>query len=98
MKIWIAMTQYLYDADVYMTTHLTQKGALIEIIGRLLEDLCSGIDEDELEEYDMPHDLEEDLRSLSSEQLERKFCDWQEYSHDMIEHMSYEWYETQVQP
>ena len=50
MKIWIAMTQYLYDHDVYLTTHLTQKGALIEIIGRMTVDLCSGIDEDEMED------------------------------------------------
>ena len=96
MKIWIAMTQYLYDHDVHLSTHLTQKGALIEIISRMTEDLCSGIDEDELEEYDMPHDPEEDLKDYSSEQLERKFSDWLEYMHDMNEHMSYEWYETEV--
>ena len=49
MKIWIAMTQYLYDHDVDMTTHLTKKGALISIIERMTEDLCGGIDEDEME-------------------------------------------------
>jgi hypothetical protein len=96
MKIWIAMTQYLYDHDVYLTTHLTQKGALIEIIGRMTVDLCSGIDEDELEDYTMPHDPEEDLMCYSSEQLESKFSDWLEYMHDMNEHMSYEWHETEV--
>ena len=96
MKIWIAMTQYLYDHDVYLTSHLTQKGALIEIIGRMTVDLCSGIDEDELEAYTMPHDPEEDLKCFSSKQLEGKFSDWLEYMHDMNEHMSYEWYETEV--
>ena len=100
MKIWIAMTQYLYDHDVDMTTHLTKKGALINLIERMTEDLCSGFAEDELEDYrpDMPHDPEEDLNRFSSVQLEVKFSDWLEYSHDMMEHMSYEWYETQVQP
>ena len=99
MKIWIAMTQYLYDHDVDMTTYLTKKGALISIIERMTEDLCSGIDEDELAERlpDMPHHPEEDLKCYSSEQLERKFSDWLEYAHDMLEHMSYDWYETQVQ-
>jgi hypothetical protein len=59
-------------------------------------DLCSGIDEDELEDYTMPHDPEEDLKCFSSKQLESKFSDWLEYMHDMNEHMSYEWYETEV--
>ena len=98
MKIWIAMTQYLYDHDVNMTTHLTQKGALIEIIERMTSDLCDGIAEDEMEDFrpDMPHNPEEDLMCYSSKQLERKFSDWLEYTHDMMEHMSYDWYETEV--
>ena len=99
MKIYVSMTQYLYDSEIYLTTHLTRKGALIEGISRITEDLCSGIDEDELEERlpDMPHHPEEDLKCYSSEQLERKFSDWLEYAHDFIEHMSYDWYETEVQ-
>jgi HD superfamily phosphohydrolase len=98
MKIYIAMIQYLYDHDVEMTTHLTLKGALIEIITRMTEDLCNAFDEDELEEHrpDMPHNPEEDLMSYSSDQLARKFSDWLEYSHGMSEHMSYDWYETEV--
>jgi len=98
MKIWIAMTHYLYDNDVDMTTHLTKKGALINLIERMTTDLCSGIDEDEMEDYrpDMPHNPEEDLKHLSSVQLEVKFSDWREYSFDMSEHMSYDWYETEV--
>ena len=98
MKVWIAMTQYLYDHDVGVTTHITKKGALINIIERITEDLCSGIDEDEMEDFrpDMPHNPEEDLMCYSSDQLESKFSDWLEYSHDMMEHMSYDWYETEV--
>ena len=99
MKIYISLVQYLYDHDIDMSTHLTKKGALINIIERMTEDLCSGIDEDEMEDFrpDMPHDYEEDLKCYSSEQLERKFSDWLEYAHDMLEHMSYDWYETEVQ-
>tara|TARA_Y200000002_G_scaffold345330_1_gene319151 strand:- start:260 stop:556 length:297 start_codon:yes stop_codon:yes gene_type:complete len=96
MKIWIAVTHYLYDNAVDMTTHLTKKGALINLIERMTTDLCSGIDEDELDEYDMPHDPEEDLKGFSSEQLEQKFSDWCEYSFNMREHMSYDWHETEV--
>ena len=98
MKIYIAMTQYLYDHDVDMTTHLTKKGALISIIERMTEDLCSGIDEAEMEDFrpDLPHDYQEDLNRFSSVQLEVKFSDWLEYAHDMLEHMNYDWYETEV--
>tara|TARA_B100000131_G_scaffold190714_1_gene183391 strand:+ start:1143 stop:1445 length:303 start_codon:yes stop_codon:yes gene_type:complete len=100
MKIYVAVVQYLYDSEITMSTHLTKKGALMQAINQMTEDLCGGIAEDELEDYrpDMPHNPEEDLMCYSSEQLERKFSDWLEYSHDMMEHMSYEWYETQVQP
>ena len=99
MKIYVSLVQYLYDHDITMSTHLTKKGALMVGIERMTEDICSGFDEDELEDYrpDMPHDPEEDLMCYSSEQLERKFSDWLEYSHDMVEHMSYDWYETEVQ-
>ena len=98
MKIYISMTQYLYDSEIYLTTHLTKKGALIQAIEQMTEDLCSGIDEDELEERlpDMPHHPEEDLKCFSSKQLESKFSDWLEYAHDFIEHMTYDWYETEV--
>ena len=97
MKIYVAVVQYLYDSDIFMSTHLTKKGALMQAINQMTEDLCSGIDEDELDEYDMPHDPEEDLKGFSSDQLESKFSDWLEYSHSMVEHMSYDWYETEVQ-
>ena len=98
MKIYVSMTQYLYDSEAYLTTHLTKKGALMQDIGQMTEDLCSGIDEDELAERisDMPPHPDEDLMCYSSEQLERKFSDWLEYCHDFIEHMSYDWYETEV--
>jgi len=99
MKIYISLVQYLYDHDIDMSTHLTKKGALINIIERMTEDLCSGIDEDEMEDFrpDMPHNPEEDLMCYSSVQLEVKFSDWLEYAHDMLEHMSYDWCETEVQ-
>jgi len=99
MKIYIAIVKYLYDHDVHLTTHLTQKGALLRIIENIREDLTSGIDEDELEvcRSDMPHDPEEDLKQYSSKQLEGIFNDWSEYAYAMIEHMDYVWYETEVQ-
>ena len=98
MKIYVSMAVYLYDHDVFLTTHLTKKGALMQGIDQMTEDLCSGIDEDELIERlpDMPHHPDEDLKCYSSEQLERKYSDWLEYVHDFIEHMSYDWYETEV--
>ena len=99
MKIYVSLVQYLYDSDIQMSTHLTKKGALMVGIERMTEDLCSGIDEDELAERlpDMPYHPDEDLKGYSSEQLERMFSRWLEYCHDFIEHMSYDWYETTVQ-
>ena len=81
-----------------MTTHITEKGALMTAIKAVREDMTSGFDEDELEDYrpGMPHHPEEDLMCYSSKQLERKFSDWLEYLHDMREHMNYVWYETEV--
>ncbi len=99
MKIYVSIVQYLYDSEIFLTTHLTKKGALMAAIERMTEDLCDGISEDEMEDFrpDMPHDYEEDLNRFSSVQLEVKFSDWLEYAHDMLEHMSYDWYETEVQ-
>ena len=98
MKIYVSMTQYLYDSEVYLTTHLTKKGALIQGIDQMTEDLCSGIDEDELEERlpDMPHHPEEDLMQYSREQLRGIVQDWWEYAFDINEHAQYQIYETQV--
>ena len=50
MKIYVSLVQYLYDSDIQMSTHLTKKGALMAAIERMTEDLCSGIDEDEMED------------------------------------------------
>jgi len=99
MKIYVAVVQYLYDSEITMSTHLTKKGALMQAINQMTSDLCDGIAEEEMEDYrpDMPHDPEEDLKRFSSVQLEVKFSDWLEYAHDMLEHMSYDWYETEVQ-
>ena len=99
MKIYVTMVKFLYDHDEIVSTHLTRKGALIHIIETMTGDLCGGIDPDELEECrtDMPHNPEQDLMCYSGEQLAGIFSDWLEYSHDMIEHMAYEWFETEVQ-
>ena len=99
MKIYVSMAQYLYDSEVYLTTHLTKKGALMQGIGQMTDDICGGIDEDELEDYrpDMPHHPEEDLMQYSSEQLRRIVQDWWEYSWDINEQAQYQIYETQVE-
>ena len=99
MNIWVVRQTCLYDQESYVTSHLTEKGALITAIKTVREDLCDGFDEDELEDMrpDLPHNHEEDLMQYSSEQLRRIVQDWWEYSWDINEQAQYQIYETQVE-
>mgnify|MGYP003628535259 CR=1 FL=1 len=98
MKIWVVRQTCLYEHDTYLSTHITEKGALITAIKTVREDLCDGLDEDELEDMraGMPHDYEEDLNQYGREQLRGIVQDWWEYSWDMNEHAQYEIHQTQV--
>ena len=99
MNIWVVRQTCLYDHESYVTSHLTEKGALITAISQVREDLCDGFDEDELEDFrpGLPHDPEEDLMQYSSDQLRGIVQDWWEYSFDINEHAQYQIYETQVE-
>ena len=99
MNIWVVRQTCLYDNESYVTSHLTEKGALITAIKQVREDMCDGFDEDELEDMrpGMPHAHEEDLMQYSSEQLNSIVDDWWEYSWDINEQAQYQIYETQVE-
>ena len=99
MNIWVVRQTCLYDNQSYVTSHLTEKGALVTAIKTVREDLCDGFDEDELEDMrpDLPHNHEEDLMQYSSEQLYGIVEDWWEYSYHINEQAQYQIYETQVQ-
>ncbi len=45
MKIWVVRQTCTYDNETYVTSHLTEKGALITAIKTVREDLCDGYDE-----------------------------------------------------
>tara|TARA_R110002049_G_scaffold186046_1_gene354299 strand:- start:1322 stop:1624 length:303 start_codon:yes stop_codon:yes gene_type:complete len=98
MNIWVVRQTCTYDNETYITTHITEKGALITAIKTVREDLCDGFDEDELEDMrpDLPHHPEEDLMQYSSEQLNGIAKDWWEYSWEINEAAQYQIYETQV--
>ena len=68
MNIWVVRQTCLYDNESYVTSHLTEKGALITAIKQVREDMCDGFDEDELEDYrpGLPHNPEEDLMQYDS--------------------------------
>ena len=51
MNIWVVRQTCLYDNESYVTSHLTEKGALITAIKQVREDMVDGFDEDELEDY-----------------------------------------------
>ena len=73
MNIWVVRETYMYDSDTYLTTHLTEKGALIQEIDCVREHVRNSSDEDEIKEYiengTMPGHPDEDLKGYSSEQL-----------------------------
>ena len=99
MKIWVVRQTCLYDHETYVTSHLTEKGALVTAISQVRSDLVDGFDPDEIDDYrpGLPHDPEEDLMQYSSEQLRGIVQDWWEYSWDMNEQAQYQIYETQVE-
>ncbi len=98
MNIWVVRNTCLYSNETYLSTHITEKGALITAIRVVREDLTSGFDEDELEDMrpGMPHDPEEDLMQYGSDQLRCIVDDWWMYSMDINEHGQYEIHQTQV--
>ena len=98
MNIWVVRNTCLYSNETYLSTHITEKGALVTAIKVVRGDLVDGFDEDELEDMrpDMPHHPEEDLMQYSSEQLRGIVQDWWEYGYEMNEHGQYEIHQTQV--
>ena len=98
MNIWVVRNTCLYSNETYLSTHITEKGALITAIKVVREDLTSGYDEDELEDNrpDMPHHHEEDLMQYGSDQLRRIIDDWWEYSYDLGAETQYQIHQTQV--
>jgi len=98
MKIWVVRQTCTYDNETYVTSHLTEKGALITAIKTVREDLCDGYDEDELEDMrpGMPRNYQEDLTQYSSEQLNGIIEDWWEYAWQINEAASYQIHETRV--
>ena len=99
MKIWVVRQTCTYDNETYVSSHLTEKGALITAIKTVREDMCDGFDEDELEDMrpGLPHNPEEDLMQYNSKQLQGIVQDWWEYSWDINEQAQYQIYETQVE-
>ena len=99
MNIWVVRNTCIYDHETFLSTHITEKGALMTAIQIVREDLASGFDEDELEDMrpGMPHPPEEDLMQYNSKQLRGIVQDWWEYSFDMNEHAQYEIHQTQAE-
>jgi hypothetical protein len=98
MNIWVVRNTCLYSNETYLSTHITEKGALMTAIKVVRDDLTSGYDEDELEDNrpDMPHHHEEDLMQYGSDQLRRIIDDWWEYSYDLSTETQYQIHQTQV--
>ena len=98
MNIWVVRNTCLYSNETYLSTHITEKGALVTAIKVVRGDLVDGFDEDELEDMrpGMPRDPEEDLKDMTREQLRGIIEDWWEYSFEMNEHGQYQIHQTQA--
>ena len=100
MNIWVVRETFMYDNDTYITTLLTEKGALLQAIDCVREHVRSSSDEDEVKEYiengTIPGDPDEDLMCYSSEQLQRLVQKWWDYSNVMNDTMQYEIHQTVV--
>ena len=87
MNIWTFVCRY--DGELAVTTHFTQKGALLSAIGDIL--LYLGITEEYFgdggDEEEYPTWKEEQLADMSSEQLLKVYQLWAERTWD---HYNYE--------
>ena len=100
MNIWVVRETYMYDSDTYLTTHLTEKGALLQAIDCVREHVHTSHDEDEVKEWiedgTLPGDPCEDLLGHSREQLQGLIQKWWNYSDIMNDTMQYEIHQTVV--
>ena len=98
MNIWVVRNTCLYSNETYLSTHITEKGALVTAIKVVRGDLVDGFDEDELEDMrpGMPHHPEEDLMQYDSKQLRGIVQDWWEYAHEWNDYAQYQIHQTQV--
>ena len=98
MNIWVVRNTCTMEHETYLSTHLTEKGALITALKIVRDDMVDGLDEDELEEVhsNMPHHHEEDLMQYGSGQLRSIMQDWWEYAYDWNEYAQYQIHQTQV--
>ena len=87
MNIWTFVVRY--DSELSVSTHFTQKGALLAAIGDILEYL--GIQEDYFEcardEEEYPPWKQKELDAMRSEQLTEVYQQWAERTWD---HFNYE--------
>ena len=100
MNIWVVRETYLYDNDTYLTTHLTEKGALLQAIDDVREHVRNNHEDDEIKEWiedgTLPGVPDEDLMGYSREQLQSLIQKWWEYSDVMNDTIQYEIHQTVV--
>ena len=100
MNIWVVRETYLYDNDTYLSTHLTEKGALLQAIDDVREHVRDNHEDDEIKEWiedgTLPGEPDEDLMGYSREQLQRLIQKWWDYSDIMNDTLQYEIHQTVV--
>ena len=99
MNIWV--TRFSQSTETWVSTHFTEKGALMYSINQLSEYIYGGRGGEEAAElktmYGYPTDADEDLKCYSKEQLIKFYKVWLEEvefsSNNMIQ---YEIHKTEV--
>jgi len=80
MNIWV--TLFYQGSDNWISTHLTEKGALIYSIGQISDYVYGGRTVDEALElkimYDYPTSPEQELKTFSSKELTAFYNKWVE--------------------
>jgi|TARA_E500000331_G_scaffold182800_1_gene176151 hypothetical protein len=78
MNIWV--TRFSESTDTWVTTHLTEKGALIHAIGQVSDYIYGDRDLDKALElktlYDYPTSADEDLKEYAKSDLHEFYKVW----------------------
>ena len=99
MNIWV--TRFSESTETWITTHLTEKGALMYSIGQISDYIYSGRSLDEVQElkimYGYPTLADEDLKEYSKEELCGFYETWvEEMKFSSNNTLQYEIHETEV--
>jgi hypothetical protein len=102
MNLWSFIG--IFEGELFTSTHLTEKGALLNAIGDIIDflgltdDPAAALDRCHFDDDESPpcYDLDE-MRKMNREELAKLFHDWAVYTWDNQQGYQVEIVKTQVQ-